>query len=152
VASSCARSVTLGYEEAIEVMVLDGVDRARATCIVSSLEEELDLAKVTGLDIDLDEGELAALAAASSRCAPALAAVGGVVGGSPLIETSLAEELGDGVAVDVQAEIYRMVEEGLDPTLADCLIVGLSVYPEPADVLADDLRFSGMVVDCREQL
>jgi hypothetical protein len=149
-ASSCARTVTLGYEEAVEVMVLDGVVRARATCIVSALENDLDLAKVIGLDVELTDDELALLAFTSSRCAPALATSGGVVGGSPLTEPSLAMELAEGVAIDVQGEVYRMVEEGLDPTLADCLIVELALYPEPAEILADDVRFSGMIVDCRE--
>lgn len=150
VASSCARSVTLGYEEAIEVMVLDGVDRARATCIVSALEHDVELAKITGLDVDLTDEELAVLASTSARCAPALAATGGVVGGSLLGEPWLGEIPGETGPVDADAAVYRMVEEGLDPTLADCLIVALEVYPDPAEILADDVRFSGMIVDCRE--
>ena len=151
VASSCARSVTLGSEEAIEVMVLDGVDRARATCIVSALEHDVDLAKITGLDVDLTEEELALLASTSARCAPALAATGGVVGGSPPAEPGLGETSGETGAIDVDAAVYRMVEEGLDPTLADCLIVALEVYPDSAEILADDVRLSGMIVDCREE-
>lgn len=151
VASSCARSVTLGYEEAIEVMVLDGVDRTRANCIVSALDGELDLAKVTGLDVELAEDELALLATTSSRCAPVLATSGGVVGGLPLTGATVGEDVGgsDGV-IDVESEVFGMVQQGLDPTIADCVIVRLSVYPDPGEVLADDLRFSEIVVDCRE--
>ena len=148
--SSCARSVALGYEEAVEVLVLDGVDRARATCIVAALDGELDLAKVTGLEVDLDDEELAVLASTSSACAPALAATAGVVGGSQLAEASLEAELGASV-IEVETEVYRMVEEGLDPTIADCLIVRLRDHPDPAVVFADGVRFSGIVVDCRNQ-
>lgn len=145
-ASSCARSVTLGYEEAVEVLVLDGLDRARSTCIVSALDGELDLAKVTGLDVDLDDEELAVLAATSAACAPALAATPGVLGGPPLTEASL-----EAPTVDVETAVYRMVEQGLDPTIADCLIVRFRDYPDPAVAFADDVRFSGVVVDCRDQ-
>jgi hypothetical protein len=147
---SCARSVTLGSEEAVEVLVLDGIDRARATCIVSALEGELDLAKVTGLDVDLDEDELAVLAETSSRCAPALGASAGVVGGPSVTEEDLEAELQVPV-IDVETEVYRMVAEGLDPTIADCLIVRLGDFPEPAAILTDDVLFSGIVVDCRAE-
>lgn len=151
-ASSCARSVTLGYEEAIEVMVLDGVDRTRATCIVSVLDGQLALAKVTGLEVGLEDDELELLAVTSAACAPALAAPGGVVGGPPLNEATIAaEQAALDAAVDVETEVYRMVDEGLDPTLAECLIVELSVFPEPSEIFDDELQFSGIVVDCREQ-
>lgn len=150
--SSCARSVTLGYEEAIEVMVLDGVGRTRATCVVASLDGQLDLAKVTGLDVDLDQDELDLLAETSARCAPALAAAGGVVGGPPLNEATIAAELAAAeAAVDVETEVYRMVEEGLDPTIADCLIVRLSVFPDPTEIFGDAVRLSGYIVDCRDE-
>jgi len=150
VATSCARSVTLGYEEAIEVMVLDGTDRARAACIVSALDGRIALDKVTGLNVDLSDDELDLLATMSSRCAPALAVTGGVVGGAPISESVVAAEMAAAEAedVDVETEVYRMVAEGLDPTLAECLIVGLSIYPDPAEVFADELRLSGEIVDC----
>ena len=149
--SSCARSVTLGHEEAIEVMVLDGVDRSRAECIVSSLEDELELAKVTGLDVELDDEELHLLAVTSSRCAPALAANGGVVGGQPLDDPAAAAELAAAeAAVDVESAVARMVDEGLDPTLAGCLLVRLGEVPDPSEILEDEVRLSGVVVDCRD--
>ncbi|MEZ5244989.1 MAG: hypothetical protein R2707_07830 [Acidimicrobiales bacterium] len=151
VGTSCARSVTLGSEEAVEVLVLDGVDRTRASCIVSALDGELDLTKVTGLDVNLDDDELALLARISSQCAPALAATAGVVGGSPLTEADLESEL-QTPTIDVEAELYRMVEEGLDPTIVGCLLVRLRDHPEPAVLFADDVRFSEIVVDCRDQL
>lgn len=152
-ASSCSRSVTLGYEEAVEVMVLDGVDRARAACIVSVLDGELELAKVTGLDVDLSDDELSLLAATSSRCAPALAAPGGIVGGAPIDEASIAAAIAAAEAeVDIDTAVYRMVEEGLDPTIAECLIVRLAGSFDPAEVLADDVRLSSVVVDCRAEL
>jgi len=150
VSSSCGRSVTLGHEEAIEVMVLDGVDRARAMCIVTALAGSLDLEKITGLEVDLEEEELALLAATSSRCAPALAVTGGVVGGSGLTDPSLVAD-GEGPGdFDVESAVYRMVEEGLDPGLADCLIVELRIFPSPEEIVADSLRLSELVVDCRD--
>ncbi len=150
VSSSCGRTVTLGHEEAIEVMVLDGVDRARATCIVTALAGSLDLEKITGLDVDLAEDELALLAATSSRCAPALAVTGGVVGGSGLSDPSLVAD-GEGPGdFDVENAVYRMVEEGLDPGLADCLIVELRIFPDPEEIVEDGLRLSELVVDCRD--
>ena len=147
---SCARSVTLGYEEAVEVLVLDGVDRARADCIVSALDGELDLAKVTGLDVDLDDDELALLASTSSRCAPALATTGGVVAG-PSSAGSALEAEPDGPVFDIDAEVQRLDEEGLDPTIVDCLVVRLRASPDPAGFFADAVRFSETVVDCRDE-
>jgi len=152
-ASSCARSVTLGYEEAIEVMVLDGVGRASATCIVNALDGELELAKVTGLDVDLSDDELNLLASASARCAPALAAAGGIVGGAPINEASIAAEIAAAETdVDVDEAVYRMVEEGLDPTLAECVIVRVAGSISPVELLSDDVGLSGVIVDCRAQL
>lgn len=150
-AGACARAETLGYEAAIEVMVLDGVDRDRATCIVSALEGELPLAKVTGLDLGLDDAELSLLAATSARCAPALPTAG------------LVAEAGSGQAAlpgpsgatadptsQVRAEIDRMVRQGLEPSVADCVTVRLDGFADPAAVLQDPLRVSEIVVDCRD--
>jgi len=150
--SSCSRSVTLGYEEAVEVMVLDGIDRSRASCIVSALDGQLELAKITGLDVDLSDDELRLLASTSGRCAPALAAAGGIVGGAPIDEASIAAANAAAAAeVDIDTAVYRMVEEGLDPTIAECLIVRLAGSLDPSAVLADEVQLSGIVVDCRTE-
>ena len=77
---------------------------------------------------------------------------GGVVGGPPINEATIAaEKAAAEAAVDVDTEVYRMVDEGLDPTLAECLIVRLSAYVEPSEVFADDVRLSGVIVDCRDE-
>lgn len=110
------------------------------------LDGELDLAKVTGLDVDLDDDELALLASTSSRSAPALATTGGVVAG-PSSAGSALEAEPDGPVFDIDAEVQRLVEEGLDPTIADRVVVRLRVTPDPAG----SVRFSETVVDCRDQ-
>jgi hypothetical protein len=147
----CARSETLGYEEAIEVMVLDGVDRDRATCIVSALEGELPLAKVTGLDLGLDDAELTLLAATSARCAPTLVTGVGSFGGGAT--TDAAPDVAPAATtapLDVDAAVYRMVDEGLDATLAGCLILAVDAQPDPRAVLDDPRHLSELIVDCRD--
>ncbi|MEQ8840260.1 MAG: hypothetical protein RIB98_04715 [Acidimicrobiales bacterium] len=146
--TSCARSVTLGLDEAVEVMVLDGVDRTRATCIVTALDGRLDLRKVTGLDPELDENDLLLLSATSADCAPAVAPseVDGELPEDPL---SVADAPPIVTLDDVEDEIARRVADGLDPAVADCLVVRLAALPDPRIVLDDDVRFSELVVDCR---
>lgn len=149
-AGACARAETLGYEEAIEVMVLDGVDRDRATCIVSALEGELPLAKVTGLDLGLDDAELSLLAATSARCAPALVTtIGALGGGTTALSGPDVAPAATTAPPDVEAAVYRMVDEGLDATLAPCLIVAVDAHPDPGAVLDDPRQLSELIVDCR---
>ncbi len=148
-ASSCARSVTLGSDEAVEVMVLDGIDRSWANCIVSALDGQIDLAKVTGLDVELEEEELRLLANTSDRCAPALAATGGVVGGPVPYGSEPGEELEQEPVIDVEDSVYRMVDEGLETAVAECLIVRLGLVPDPGAVLTDVVRLSELIVGCR---
>ena len=64
----CAEDVDVSRDEAIEVLVLDGVPRDRAVCIVDGIDGLVDLAKVTGVDPEINEDELADLASVSGSC------------------------------------------------------------------------------------
>jgi hypothetical protein len=154
VASACARTETLGPDEAIEVMVLDGVNRARATCILATLDGQLDLEKVTGLDVDLDENELAMLSTASMVCAPALAGGGGIIGGSGFLDEEGIQAQHDAATLEnrIEDRVYALVEEGLDPAIGNCLIAAVAVLDDPQTALDDVFNLSSMIVDCREQL
>lgn len=148
-ASACSRSDSLGADEAIEVLVLDGVDRARASCIVNNLEGQIDLRKITGFDLDLDDHELAALSALSSICAPALGSGGGLIAGGGVVNDPLSGETAAEEA-DVEIAVYRMVDEGLEAGLANCLILELSALEDPVAVLDDDVALASAIVACRD--
>ncbi|MDW3219027.1 MAG: hypothetical protein R8F63_10490 [Acidimicrobiales bacterium] len=152
VASSCGRSTTLGPEEAVEVMVLDGVARARAVCIVENVGGDLDLAKVSGLEIDLTADELRLLAATSAQCAPAMALNGPVViGRPPLDEAAVAAEMAAGDDL-VQRSVARLVDEGLEFAVGQCLETMLDGRDDAAEALEDVVQRSALIVDCRVQL
>jgi len=154
VASACARTETFGPDEAIEVMVLDGVDRARATCILATLDGQLDLEKVTGLDVDLDETELALLSTASMVCAPVLTGGGGVIGGSGFLDEEDIQAQRDAAKLEnrIEDRVWALVEEGLDPLIGNCVIDAVTVLDDPRAALDDVFNLSSMIVDCREQL
>ncbi|MDG2026095.1 MAG: hypothetical protein P8J50_03235 [Acidimicrobiales bacterium] len=150
-ASSCGRSTTLGPVEAVEVMVLDGIDRGRAVCIVDALDDDLDLAKVSGLEVDLDD-ERQLLAATSAQCAPALALNGTIhFGESPMNEAAIAAEI-LGASATIEDRIGALVDEGLDFSVGQCLDRQLALLPAPHEALDDIVQRSELIVTCRIDL
>lgn len=148
--AACSRGETLGAAEAVEVLVLDGVERARAVCVVETLDGSLELAKVTGLDTDLDTDDVALLAAATTGCLPAVSGGGGVIGGSvrhggPI--AAWADPLGHG-GFGVERYVEELVAGGLDADVGACLLDGLLRTPNPDAVIVDDQRIVTMMVDC----
>ena len=135
-ATACSENVTVGRDEAIEVLVLDGVSRERARCIVDGVDGIVGLAKVTGIDPDLTEGELADLARVSSSCVFVDETSFEVVEGEP---EELDEEEGD-LEFDIDAEVERLVNGGIAPEVAKCVGVALSVSSDPA-IAADSDSF-----------
>lgn len=154
VLGGCGRSTRLGPEEAVEVMVLDGVARARADCMIAALDGELDFAKVTGLDVDLDPAEVDLLSSTASQCAPAVGFGGGVLDGASAgqSEAEVVAAQAAAAEVDVEAEVYRMVDEGLDPALTSCLVNRLNADVDPTETIADVYALAAVTVDCREFL
>ncbi|MEM7142011.1 MAG: hypothetical protein AAF548_13375 [Actinomycetota bacterium] len=152
VAASCGRGTTLGPEEAVEVMVLDGVDRGRAVCIVDALHDDMDLAKVSGLDVSLDDDELRLLATTSAQCAPALALNGTMtIGGVPLSEATVAAEIAAADAT-IEEQVDQLVAQGLEFAVGQCVLARLSLLADAHEVLADLLQRSEIIVDCRFEL
>lgn len=148
-ASSCARGDTFEPEAAIEVMVLEGVDRVRATCVVRGLDGRLDLAKVAGLDVDLDDEELVMLTVATSECTPTLGDAGGVVGGDSLDPVSaLAGQPNLDQSSAVEVMVGELVLGGLDPSVGDCLVEKILASEDPDAALRGDEMLVGFLLDC----
>lgn len=151
VVTSCARSVTLGHEEAVEVMVLDGVSRGQADCVVSALDGQLGLEKITGLDVNLSDDELTLLGDTSARCTPLMAVSAGVLTtGQPMDEFSIAQQDGlVGGDLSLDDVVLKMIADGLEADIGDCLLVELELAPDSEVVLADLAALSRMISGCR---
>lgn len=128
-AAGCGEDVDVGRDEAIEVLVLDGVSRDRAVCIVDGVDGIVSFEKVTGVDPDIDEDELADLAAVSAGCAVIDDSSAGVIGGD---QDSGDIDEGGGIALDIDDEIERLIGGGLDPIVAECVRSALFAASDPA--------------------
>ena len=145
IAVGCGEDVDVSRDEAVEVLVLDGVARERAECIADGADGVLSFAKVTGVDTDIDEDELADLARISASCV-FVDDTAGIIGGE---STSLEEqEGGGGVAFDVQEEMERLVSAGLAPSIAECVGAALVGSPDPATAAASDSFMAEVVQIC----
>jgi hypothetical protein len=151
-ASSCARPETLGPSEAVEVMVLDGVDRGRAVCVVDALYGQLDLAKVTGLAVDLNDDELALLASSAAACSPAQGAAGFVVGADTNPDEVDAEVAAENTARDIENHVNALIAGGLEVAVGNCLMATLGTLADPQDLFDDTFVMSTMTLDCRESV
>ena len=151
VVTSCARSVTLGHEEAVEVMVLDGVNRGQADCVVSALDGQLRLEKITGLDVNLSDDELTLLGDTSARCAPLMAAGTGVLNNGQLLdEFAIAEQDGlVGGDLSLDDVVLQLIADGLEADIGDCLLVELELVPDAEVVLTDLAALSRLISGCR---
>ncbi|MEO0492972.1 MAG: hypothetical protein AAF081_06120 [Actinomycetota bacterium] len=134
--AACAETVEVGRDEAVEVLVLDGVDRDRAVCIVDGIDGIVDLAKVTGVDPEITEDELADLASVSGSCtSPSEDGASIVDRGSPEAQLDIAE--GGGITAEVEARVATLVTGGLDPVVGECVGAALLAADDPAAALAN---------------
>ena len=138
-AASCGRGGGLGIDEATEILVIDGVERRRAECIVDRLAGDVALPKITGLDTDLNDAELVALSEASESCAEVLVDIGGVTGGRAG-EASAEDELWWEEEPDIESLVDDLVRGGVEPEAATCVGRAVEESPEP-DLAAVDQRF-----------
>ncbi|MFQ5558227.1 MAG: hypothetical protein ACE5GB_12065 [Acidimicrobiales bacterium] len=135
-----------GRAEAVELLVLDGLDRAVADCVVSRVEGVLDLAEVTGVSEGLDQEELGVLLEASSACRPVAADLGHPVGGSADLDDLEAPLEGGPDVDDLIAELLR---GGLDPELVVCVaesLAGSSGAPQASsgdELIVEAVRICG---------
>lgn len=134
--SACGDDVAVGREEAIELLVLDGVERDKAVCIVDRIRADVDLALVTGVDPAITENELAQLAAVTAGCRivgdelPTVVDDGGSF--SPgLLEGGSVEEM-------VEARIDDLMTGGLAPEVARCAGAAILASSDPAQNLDDE--------------
>ncbi len=133
-AAACGEDVEVGRDEAIEVLVLDGVPRERAECIIDGADGVISLAKVTGVDTDITEDELTDLARVSASCVFIDDTSVGVIDDQP---RELDAE-GAGIEFDIAAEVERLVSGGIAPAVAECVGIALSASPDPAAAAASD--------------
>ncbi|MEM8707280.1 MAG: hypothetical protein AAGE98_12535 [Actinomycetota bacterium] len=134
--AGCAEDVDVSRDEAIEILVLDGVPRDRAVCIVDGVDGVVDLAKVTGVDPVINEDELADLAAASGMCTTAISDSSSIVDpDSPEAQLDVAE--GGGITAEIDARVDALVTGGLDPAVGECVRSAIAASDDPAAALAN---------------
>ena len=131
----CAEDVDVSRDEAIEVLVLDGVPRDRAVCIVDGATGVLSYAKLTGVEPEITSDELADLAGISAQCTVVDDTSAGVVSGD---SGDLDTAEGGGLAVDIDAEVERLIASGLAPRLAECVGEALESAVDPSMVTIDE--------------
>jgi len=134
-AGACARGNELTAEDAVTILVYDGLDQRTAACIVDAVDGRLDLAAVTGVAGSLDDTELEVLAAAARSCRPPVTGTAGRAvtatgGADPAVSLLGPDEFAPdegtpasslGLSVDeLEAELTR---GGMDPDLAACVAV-----------------------------
>jgi hypothetical protein len=146
-AAACGRGDSLGSEEAVEILVLDGIERRRAECIVTSLDGALDLEKVTGLDTDLDDSELVLLSEASASCVSAIPDTGGVTGEAPAEDLLLTEPL-----VDIEAVVADLVVGGVDAEVAACVGELVTAAVDQFSAAGDEGFLANSLLTCEAEL
>jgi len=141
---ACSRGNKLDPSEAVEILVIDGVDRAQAVCLISDLAGKIPLEKVTGVDTDLTAEQIDTLAASSAACKVPITGGGGVVGG-----VDPASQLeGAGPSPDRNALVVDLVRGGMDPAVAGCLADATLGAPDPVAALADDQYRAKALLEC----
>lgn len=134
-ATGCGEEVTVSRDEAIEVLVLDGVPRDRAACIIDGADGVIPFARVTGVDTDISEDELTDLAGISAACVFVADTSAGVISGQA---EGLGEAEGGGLGLDVDTEIERLITGGFEPAVARCVVEVVLSAPEPTEAAAND--------------
>ena len=132
----CTEDVDVSRDEAIEVLVLDGVPRERAVCIVDGIGGLVDLAKVTGVDPEIDEDELADLASVSGSCVTERGDTASVLdANSPEAQLEISE--GGGISDAIADRIETLVTGGLDPMVGECVGQAIEASSDPLASLAN---------------
>ena len=147
---ACSRGSGLDPDGAVELLVLDGLERGEAECLVAEIGDRLDLTEVTGMGGDLDTEELAILFEASRGCQPASpASSSGVVGGT-LEELNDLGESEEVEALDVEGVVAELLRGGLDPEMAVCVAATLLSSADPVVAVDDDARKVDAVAACQQ--
>lgn len=137
VAASCADHVEVGRDEAIELLVIDGVPRDKAVCIVDQVSLDVDLARVTGVDPDITDRELAVLAAATAGCRI-------IDLDQPTVldpdDPTVAGELSEGGTLEgaVDERVDDLIMGGLAPSVARCVGEAILASADPATAVMSD--------------
>ena len=150
VGAACSRGSNLGPAEAVEILVLDGLGRAEAVCLVDEIRDDLDLGEVTGVEGDLDSEELMVLFEASRGCQPTASASGGIVGES-LDELGDLGDLGEldlVESIDVEGVVAELLRGGLDPDTALCVATILLTAVDPVIAVTDETRKVDAILAC----
>lgn len=145
--AACSRGSGLGPAEAVEILVLDGLARAEAICLVDEIGDDLDLAEVTGVEGDLDSEELMVLFEASRSCQPTAGASGGIVSRS-FDELSELDDLELVEDIDVEGVVAELLRGGLDPELAVCVATVLLTAIDPLIAVSDETRKIDAILAC----
>ena len=143
VASACGRGEQLGAEEAVEILVLDGLDRRRAECVVAELDGELDLEKMTGIDTELGDEELVRLSRVSAGCAAVLPDRGGVVEDAPPEDRLEPRPL-----LEPGEVVEALVRGGVAVSAATCVGEQIMAAPDPRTAAEDDEFLAQALLGC----
>jgi hypothetical protein len=150
VGGACSRGSDVGPDDAVEILVLDGLDRDEASCLVAEIDDRLDLREVTGLGGDLDSEELTTLFEASRSCQTAApSASAGVVGGSGGGLERLIEAV-DEESLDVEGVVAELLRGGLHPDVAVCVATTLLSSADPVVAVSDEARKIDAIVACED--
>jgi hypothetical protein len=135
----CSRGGDLTTDDAIEILVLDGVPRDQASCIVAQIGDAVSLEKLTGVDPTLEDEHIEVITAASAACSIRPDGdIGGVIGGDQIAYEI--ERLNADVETIIQARIDELVTGGLDPIAAECLRMAALGEDDPLEA-ASNLDF-----------
>lgn len=151
VVTSCARGGGIGGEEAVELLVLDGLERRVAECVVTMVKNELELPEVTGVSGSLDSDELQILLEASAACRPAAGVSSEGTFGGPSLSTDLdALELLDSEMelLDATEVVADLMRGGYDPDLTICVANTLFQAPDAAIAVTDETRQLDAMLAC----
>ena len=135
--AACGDPVEVGFEEAIEILILDGLDRQEAECIVGRADGVIDLARVTGVEPEITEEELATLATISSSCRSVVVDDATIAGGQEGPTGSFGLVEGATVEQTIEQYVQSLVTGGLDPAVGPCVETALLGARDPIDAMRD---------------
>ena len=154
-ASACSEVVEVSPQEAVELFVIDGLERTEAVCIVNSLGPDVDLARMTGVVDGITEEQLMTLAQLGAECRSAL-----VIESEPAPDTTELdamegndfesyEDFAEEFEADFIAErLDQLVRGGLDASVAVCIEELLELEDAPIDQLNDNSFLAGALSRC----
>ena len=131
--SACADDVKVRRDDAIEILVLDGIEREKAACIVDRIEGDVALERLTGIDPEITDEELATIAAVTAGCRIVGDETPTVVDDEPggRVEGGLVD-----VAVDERVD--DLITGGLAPEVALCVGAAILASSDPGTLVDDD--------------